>query len=145
MLPVLTSIIGSKATSLLTNKYVIVGLIVVMLIVFTYQKGAASTKQKTVDIPKGELKDIPEGWTPAELAGRLYYGMEGFNISVTDKELAWKSLYELPTDAMVVAVYNYYNQQYLENLTRRIAEEGASWVGSYQDRVLERLRNLNLD
>jgi len=64
-------------------------------------------------IPKYKLprggKAIPEGWTPDPLAKELYDTMKGISFFTGPKEKAWFKLTVLPTDDMVVAVYNAFN------------------------------------
>lgn len=93
----------------------------------------------------GRGRGIPKGWSPYPLATRLKTEMSG--ISLGTYPSAWRTLAELPTDDMVVAVYRAFNEQYYDlgdgTLTEWIMDE---WqlVGTTKSMVLARLRSLQL-
>lgn len=96
-------------------------------------------------IVAGRATGVPTGWSPHVLAARLYNEMEGLGWGTYPS--SWDTLAKLPTDDMVIAVYKAFNDQYFSlgkgTLTKWIQDE---WqlVGTSKQRVLERLRSLQL-
>ena len=89
----------------------------------------------------------PVLWNPQPLAKNLYEVMEGlFTLSGT-KDQAWTKLAELPTDDMVVSVYNYFNEKYGDGETLTAWIKAESWydiTGSGREMELNRLQSLQL-
>ncbi len=96
-------------------------------------------------ITAGKAKGLPQGWSPYPLAAALHNDMEGVNWGVMVEPQSWVTLSGLPTDDMVIAVYEAFNQQYFNEgngtLTEWIRDEGG---GTYRKLVLARLTSLQL-
>lgn len=134
---------------LLFNKKVIIGIIVLVLLIFVAGKLSATKRVGKPYIPNPDGKNsFPAGWSPDTLARKLFDAMDGVNFSVTDEELAWNELLNLPNNAMIKAVYARYNQLFFheneETLTQTIQGETGSVIGSNKKAVLEKLRSLGL-
>lgn len=106
--------------------------------------GPAIPKYK---LPKGG-KALPEGWSPDPLAKELYDAMKGWSVFSGPKEAAWYKLSILPTDDMVVAVYNAFNSipGVSEDgpLTTWIRDETLVSVPSNRGKVLTRLNEAGM-
>jgi len=100
-----------------------------------------------VDPKTGTVKAVL--WSPKPLANELFESMEGFDWTST-KERAWYKLSALPTNDMVVAVYNYFNSMpavvsaKVGTLPQWIRDESGAWDDSYKEAALQRLSALNL-
>lgn len=132
--------------------HIIVTVIVIAIILTIYFYGKSQGKAKVqgpqVNYPKGG-KDIPAGWDPEVLAKKLYSVMKGLFTTARPKEEAWGELSALPTDEMVIAVYNTFNQLYFSKgdgtLTDWIRDESYyDPFFSVKDEVLKRLERLRL-
>jgi hypothetical protein len=88
----------------------------------------------------------PTTWSPRPLSQELYDSMSGLDWT-SSKEEAWGKLLNLPTNDMVVSVYNDFNQQFGggETLTQWIDDEYGSFFTSNKPGVLQRLRGLGLN
>jgi len=93
----------------------------------------------------------PLSWNPTPLAMELHTTMDGFWGTPKNKEVAWAKLNNLPTNDMVVAVYNTFNSipDVIESkdgtLVNWIRDEvGYLFSTSWKDRVLARLASLQL-
>lgn len=111
------------------------------------------TRDKFISIPSAKLgangtDAIPKGWDPMPLVQELFDTMNGINFKVEEEENAWRKLAELPTDEMVILVYNNFNQKYFprskETLTQWIKDETGAVVFSNKPLALERLDRLKL-
>jgi len=87
----------------------------------------------------------PQIWSPRPLSTELYDTMNGLDWT-SSKEEAWGKLLNLPTNDMVVSVYNDFNSQYGggETLTQWINDEYGSIFTSNKPAVLQRLNQLGL-
>lgn len=89
----------------------------------------------------------PVFWNPQPLAKGLHDVMAGlFTLSGT-KDEQWTKLAELPSDDMVVSVYNYFNKNYGEGETLTAWIKAENWYdifGSGRDLALNRLQSLQL-
>lgn len=123
-------------------------LFIVILAIIFYRKGKRAAEGPKVTYPQGG-NDIPPSWSPEPLVNELYDVMSGLATLSGSKEEAWRKLRDLPTDDMVVSVYDVFNQKYFGKgngtLTQWIADE---WYydpfSGVKDSVLARLRNLKL-
>ena len=87
----------------------------------------------------------PIAWDPEPLAASLFNVLDGASFVVNPaKSGAMVQLVSLPTDDMIVAVYNTFNVKYGdgETLTQWIADE---WTFPGQSQALTKLRGLGLD
>lgn len=135
-----------------TKVIIIIVIVIIVIISLIYFLGKRAGKRNAegpqVDYPKGG-SGIPAGWNPVPIAKELHDVMDGLFTSASDKEVAWQKLFDLPTDDMIVAVYNAYNQLYFGEgdgtLTDWIRDENYSNVafGVKQD-LLDKLQRLNL-
>jgi len=93
----------------------------------------------------GKAKGLPAGWSPYPLAAALHQDMKGINWGVMTEPQSWVTLSALPTDDMVVAVYQAFTKQYFNEgdgtLTEWVRDEGG---GTYRKLVLARLSSLQL-
>lgn len=136
------------------NKHseIIIILIIILIVVMTIwflgkRRGKQTAEGPQVDYPEGG-EEIPANWSPVPLADELKDVMKGWAFTGT-KDATWIKLRDLPTDEMVIAVYNAFNQKYFSlgygTLTQWIRDE---WYYDYftgvKDAVLARLQNLNL-
>jgi len=89
----------------------------------------------------------PVFWNPSSLASELFDAMDGLFTLTGTKNAVWLKLAELPSDDMVVSVYNEFNSKYGdgETLTDWIRSEYyTDFLGSGKDLALNRLAKLNL-
>ena len=108
---------------------IVIGIIIVIIIIaviLIYRSGKKSAEPPKVTYPHGG-SEIPAGWSPNELVEELFNAMDGlFTLSGT-KDAAWGKLANLPTNEMVRAVYDVYNQKYFSKgkgtLTQWIKDE----------------------
>ncbi len=95
-------------------------------------------------IVAGTATGLPEGWSPYPLATKLKTEMTGLSLTYPG---SWKTLANLPTDDMVIAVYNAFNEQYFNlgdgTLVEWIMAEW-QWAGTTKQQVLARLSSLQL-
>lgn len=137
------------AKTILNNKWfwIILAIIIIILVVYFYGKKSA-TPPKPV-YPKGG-DDIPVSWSPTPLVEQLYNQMKGANVNRLSRDAAWIELSKLPTNDMVVAVYDVFNQLYYKSegegtLTQWIKDESVlGWTSVPKDAALNRLASLNL-
>ena len=90
---------------------------------------------------------VPVQWNPQPLAAKLFDAMDGLFTFSGTKDAAFLQLGELPTNDMVVAVYNQFNQQYGNGatLTQWINDELWTDVGGTgKDLALQRLSSIGL-
>lgn len=125
-------------------------IIVAVLIIYFYgrKQGRIKAEGPQVDYPQGG-DQIPQGWSPVPLADELHDAMDGiFTLSGTKDEV-WKKLRDLPTDEMVIAVYNTFGQKYFGEgngtLTQWIRDENYyDYLTGVKETTLARLQRLNL-
>ena len=89
----------------------------------------------------------PIAWSPEGLALELYNAMDGLFTTAETKSNAWDKLTNLPSNDMVVALYNYFNQKYGngDSLTKWINDEYySSFFDNSKQDALKRLQSLNL-
>ncbi len=123
-----------------------IGLIVIYVIYRWGKNNAANI----VDYKHG-TDAIPAGWDPNILADEVYQNTDTFFISNITQNKTFYNVANLPTDDMVVAVYNTYNTKYQskdsQTMTARIASITAvepdfmGGVGGNRDSAVNRLRN----
>lgn len=149
----------TKKNPILTT---IITIVVVLVIVF-YVGKAKGASGRPRDIRPDQLPNsgsgIPQGWTPSDLANRLYDnftgGLFGFRFGVVYNDKLYKEVYELPTNDMLAAVYWDFTNRYgnkdkdLPNLRAWIESEGYingfSTAGTnYKELLLSRLQGLSL-
>ena len=132
------------------NKMILPVIIVALIIYLIWRNGKKAGLTVIPDVPY--IKDqeiIQSGFNPNILADELFKAMDGLLTASGTKDEAWRKLYELPTDNMVIAVYNAFNQKYgtkgKGSLTQWIEDE--SWydyLTGMKSKVLKRLQNLRL-
>ena len=92
----------------------------------------------------GKATGLPAGWSPYPLATKLKTEMTGISIYYPG---SWRTLADLPTDSMVISVYEAFNEQYFNlgdgTLTQWIMDEW-QWAGTTKQQVLTRLNSLQL-
>lgn len=89
----------------------------------------------------------PVQWNPQPLAAELFEVMDGIFTLAATKDEVFLKLAQLPTNDMVVAVYNEFNTQYGngETLTQWIDDEYNTLIGGDgQTLALEKLRSIGL-
>lgn len=95
-------------------------------------------------ITGGTATGLPAGWSPYPLAAKLKTEMSGLSLTYPG---SWRTLADLPTDAMVIAVYNAFNEQYFNlgdgTLVEWIMAEW-QWAGTTKQQALTRLSSLQL-
>ena len=141
--------------ALFWDKYkgqIIIAIIIIAVVLTIYFHGKKQGRDKVegpqVNYPKGG-NDIPKGWNPEILAKKLYNSMKGVFSTASAKEKVWSELLLLPTDEMLIAAYNAFNQLYFKEgkgtLTDWIRDEFYfNVIGSVKGDVLNRLERLNL-
>jgi hypothetical protein len=132
------------------NLFLVIILAVVGFGVWLYYKGRNAGATFIPDVPyiKG-VSALPAGFNPNILADELYAAMNDIFVKSTTKEAVWYRLLNLPTDDMIVLVYNTFNKKYgpkqKGSLTKWIDDEVVyNWGSSYKNQVLVKLRSLNL-
>lgn len=132
------------------NKYILPIIVVGIIVYIIYRKGKKAGQTIIPDVPY--LQDQPAitaNFNPNTLAEELFNAMDGpFTLSGT-KDTAWRKLYELGTDNMVIAVYNAFNKKYGDkgngSLTQWIKDETFyDYLSGMKNKVLTRLQNLRL-
>jgi hypothetical protein len=86
-------------------------------------------------------------WNPEPLAKALFEVMNGLFTMSGTKDEQWTKLANLPTDDMVVSVYNYFNDKYGKGETLTAWIKGENWYdvfGSGRELALNRLQSLQL-
>ncbi len=139
---------GIKLNATVVIIIVIVLLLLIGLGIYFYRQGKKNALPPKVKFEEG-TNALPSGWRPEPLADELHQVMdESFTLTGT-KDKAWQKLIDLPTNDMVRAVYNAYNDLYFEEgygtLTEWIKDEGYyDYTSGVKDKAIERLRKLNL-
>lgn len=128
----------------------IIAILTIGVMMFIYYKGK---KSGAINIPDAPYPDgtqgIPAGFNPNVLADELHSVMSGlFTLSGT-KDKTWRKLLDLPTNDMVVAVYNTFNSKYgglgKGSLTNWINDEYYyDFASGIKTKVLQRLKSLRL-
>ena len=133
------------------NLYIILAIVVVVVVAgyLLYRQGKKSAERpKDVEYPNNGT-GIPAGWSAEIIADNLHDVMDGlFTLPIT-KDAAWLKLRDLPTNDMVIAVYNVFNQKYFNKddgtLTQWIKDESVlGWPSEVKETTLARLATLNL-
>ncbi|RFZ84768.1 hypothetical protein DYU05_03950 [Mucilaginibacter terrenus] len=135
------------------NLILVIVLAVIGFAVWLYYKGknAGLTFIPDVAYPHG-TEAIPSNYNPNPLADELHEVMKGLFTSPATKEKAFQKLYNLPTDDLLVLVYNTFNKKYGRegsgSLTKWIDDEVIHTYGfftsSIKSKLLARLRSINL-
>lgn len=133
-----------------THIYIAVA-ILVFLIVFAwyyYRKGKKTAEGPQIQYPQGG-SSIPAGWSPVPLIEQLYSAMDGGSTLTGTKDTAWQAVLDLPTDEMIIAVYNGFNQKYYGEgdgtLTQWIRDERwYDYTSGVKSALLKKLLQLNL-
>ncbi len=127
-----------------------IAVFVLVLFIYIYFKGKADGKTNIKDA-KYPLngKSLPLGWNPNVLADKIYKAMDGVLTNTTTKNLVFREVFVLPTDEMLIAVYNTFNDKYgakgKGSLTEWINDEWAYLATvNYRTKLLERLAELRL-
>lgn len=132
------------------NKFVLPAILIGVIIYIIWKNGKKAGLTIIPDVPY--IKDQPiltANFNPNTLAEQLYQAMSGlFTLSGT-KDAAWRKLYELGTDNMVIAVYNAFNTKYGSkgkgSLTQWIKDETYyDYLTGVRGKALTRLQNLRL-
>ena len=130
--------------------FAIILLVVALIVWWIYAQGKKAATGPQVDLPGG-ANAIPAGWSPEPLAKELHDAMDSLLVFADTKETAFKKLFELPTDAMIVAVYNAFGKLYFSEgygtLTEWIRDESnyvPELLGGVRARLLSKLQSLNL-
>jgi len=110
--------------------------------------GKKDLKPPKVTYPQGG-ENIPPNWKAEWLAEDLHDVMDGGSDSEFTKDEKWMQLRDLPTDEMVIAVYDVFNQVYIKEgngtLTQWIDDEiNYDWFSGVKSSTLERLKKLGL-
>lgn len=129
----------------------IIAIVVVVLIIFSvyfYFQGKRKAEGPKVTYPQGG-SGIPAGWSPEPLVARLYDAMSGLFTFTGTKDAAWRELRDLPSDDMVTAVYDVFNQKYYSEsqatLTQWIRDENYfDPLTGVKETTIKRLENLRL-
>lgn len=128
----------------------VVGLIVLVALGwYFYRQGKHKAEGPQVNIPQGE-NSIPKGWSPLPIVEKLHDLMGGFLPAMSGTmDDAWKELRDLPTDDMVKAVYNAFNQKYFGSGSGTLTAwiRGVSYYDYFsgvKSSLLARLQNLGL-
>jgi len=133
-------------TLLKKNPLVGAGLLIGATVVgyFVLKKVFAPKLPPRPKIIAGTATGLPVGWSPYPLASQLKNEMTGFQWGIAQRR-SWITLSELPTNDMVVAVYNAFNEQYFNlgdgTLTDWIRDETG---GPDKQAALNRLVSLQL-
>lgn len=132
------------------NKFVLPAIVIGIIVYIIWRNGKKAGQTIIPDVPY--IRDQPiitANFNPNILAEELYKAMDGlFTLSGT-KDAAWRKLYELGTDNMVIAVYNAFNSKYGSkgkgSLTQWIRDETYyDFLSGMRAKVLGRLQNLRL-
>jgi hypothetical protein len=132
------------------NKLVLPAIVIGIVVYIIWRNGKKAGQTIIPDIPY--IKDQPiitANFNPNILAEELFKAMDGlFTLSGT-KDSAWRKLYELGTDNMVIAVYNAFNSKYgfkgKGSLTQWIKDETYyDYLSGIRGKALARLQNLRL-
>lgn len=113
-----------------------------------YRKGKKAAGGYQANYPTGG-NNIPPSWNPLPLVKELHDVMDStFTFSGTKDEV-WKKVLNLPTDDMIVSVYNVFNQNYSDEnngtLTQWIKDEwNYDFISGVKENLLARLAKLNL-
>ena len=123
--------------------------LIIIIGVYFYYRGKRNAEGPKVTYPEGG-NAIPEGWSPLPLVSELHDAMDGLFTLMGTKDAAWTKLRDLPTDEMVIAVYDTYNQKYFRDgngtLTQWIRDEKyADPLTGVKESTLARLQNLDLE
>lgn len=140
---------GKGLAKVATNKYFIVAVVVVAVVLFVYFYGrntgedsvADEYDKLTEDLPNAG-SEIPSSWSPDSLANELY---NAFNYSVLagDINLRLQSLKKLLalSDDQIVAVWNKYNTDYLVGKGKTFTDEvDRHWFNRWDDTDTNALR-----
>jgi len=135
--------------ALLSKKTISILVMVILaatLVKFLFNRTPKQVPYK--DLSSQSKSDIPSSWDPMPLVNELYTTMSGLQFWVHPKEDVWRRVAELPTDAMVVLIYNNFNESYFaehnQTLTQWIQKETGATFNSHKPSVLNRLGALNL-
>lgn len=132
------------------SKYAIPAIIVGIIIYLIWRNGKKAGLTIIPDVPYiADQPTITANFNPNILADELYNAMSGLFVLTGTKDAAWRKLYELGTDNMVIAVYNAFNKKYgpkgKGSLTQWIRDEIYYDVFSgMKGKVLQRLQLLRL-
>lgn len=132
-----------------TTVYIIIIVVFVLIIIGYLLYNAGKKTRPKVKYPNGG-QGIPAGWSPTPLVEQLFKTMDGMNVNRLSRDAAWMDLSKLPSDDMVVSVYDVFNQLYFkdsqETLTEWIKNESTlGWVSTAKNAALNRLASLNLE
>jgi hypothetical protein len=132
------------------NKFILPVIVIGVIVYIIWKKGKTAGQTIIPDVPY--IQDQPvitSNFNPNILAEELFKAMDGlFTLSGT-KDAAWRKLYELGTDNMVIAVYNAFNKKYgfkgKGSLTQWIKDETYyDFLSGVRNKTLTRLQNLRL-
>lgn len=124
-------------------------ILIIIIAVYFYFRGKRNAEGPKVTYPQGG-NSIPAGWSPMPLVKELYDAMSGLFSFTGTKDQVWTKLRDMPTDEMVIAVYDTYNQKYFSEgngtLTQWIRDENYyDPISGVRDSTLSRLQNLGLE
>ncbi|MFD2581503.1 hypothetical protein ACFSR6_03315 [Pedobacter vanadiisoli] len=131
------------------NKFILPVLLLGVVVYLIWKNGKKAGQTIIPDVPYIQDQGvITKSFNPNILAEELFNVMDGlFTLSGT-KDAAFRKLYELPTDNMVIAVYNAFNSKYGSkgdgSLTKWINDEYYYDAFGYKNKVLARLKSLRL-
>ncbi len=133
-----------------SEKIIITIIIIVVVLVIWYagkQRGKSTAEGPQAEYPEGG-NEIPSNWSPEPIVSELYDVMSGWALTGT-KDSAWIKLRDLPTNEMVIAVYNVFNQKYFGEgygtLVQWIRDEAYyDYFSGVKEGTLARLQNLGL-
>jgi hypothetical protein len=113
-------------------------------------------KPKKIPLPQGgsglpvvgtTTDGSPVYWNPDNIASKLFNVMDGLFTMSGTKDEVFLQFGQLPSNDMIVSVYNLFNSKYGkgDTLTQWINDEyWTDWAGTGKDLALSRLEQLNL-
>ncbi|WP_025142746.1 hypothetical protein [Pedobacter jeongneungensis] len=132
------------------NKFILPVILLGVVVYFIWKNGKKAGLTIIPDVPYIDDQGVmTKNFNPNTLAEELFDVMDGlFTLSGT-KDATFRKLYELPTDNMVIAVYNAFNTKYGSkgsgSLTKWISDEAYYNYGlGYKDKAIKRLKSLRL-
>lgn len=132
------------------NKFILPAIAIALVVYFIWKNGKKAGLTIIPDVPY--IRDQPvitANFNPNVLAEELFTVMDGMLTLSGTKDAAWRKLFELGTDNMVIAVYNAFNAKYgtrgKGSLTQWINDENYyDFLSGMKGKVLNRLKTLRL-
>ena len=132
------------------NKFILPAIAIALVVYFIWKNGKKAGLTIIPDVPY--IRDQPiitANFNPNTLADELFSVMDGYFTLTGTKDMAFRKLYELGTDNMVIAVYNAFNAKYGQkgkgSLTQWISDEVYyDFLTGMKFKALNRLKTLRL-